>query len=52
MVGFDAIFNNTEVAGVENIVVEVERYSYEDVERSMKESIDYLEAAPFVPVSY
>lgn len=52
MVGFDAIFNNTEVAGVESIVVEVERYSYEDVERSMKESIDYLEAAPFVPVSY
>lgn len=52
MVGFDAIFNNAKVAGVENIVVEVERYSYDDVARSIKESIDYLEAAPFVPASY
>ena len=52
MVGFDAIFGNAGVAGVENIVVEVERYSYDDILRSIKESIDYLEAAPFVPVSY
>lgn len=52
MVGFDAIFNNAKTAGVENIVVEVERYSYDDVARSIKESIDYLEAAPFVPASY
>lgn len=52
MVGFDAIFNNAGTAGVENIVVEVERYSYDDVARSIKESIEYLEAAPFVPASY
>ncbi|MBO8471726.1 MAG: sugar phosphate isomerase/epimerase [Bacteroidetes bacterium] len=52
MVGFDAIFRNAATAGVENIVVEVERYSYDDVARSIKESIDYLEAAPFVPASY
>ena len=52
MVGFDAIFDNADVAGVENIVVEVERYSYDDILRSIKESIDYLEAAPFVPASY
>ena len=52
MVGFDAIFNNAKTAGVENIVVEVERYSYDDIARSIKESIEYLEAAPFVPVSY
>ena len=52
MVGFDAIFDNADVAGVENIVVEVERYSYDDILRSIRESIDYLEAAPFVPASY
>ena len=52
MIGFDAIFANKETAGVEHIVVEVERYSYTDVERSMKESIEYLENASFVPVSY
>ena len=52
MVGFDAIFKNAGTAGVENIVVEVERYSYDDVARSIKESIDYLEAAPFVPAVY
>ncbi len=52
MVGFDAIFNNAKTAGVENIVVEVERYSYDDIARSIKESIEYLEAAPFVPASY
>lgn len=52
MVGFDAIFNNAKTAGVENIVVEVERYSYDDVKRSINESIDYLEAASFVPADY
>lgn len=52
MVGFDAIFKNAGTAGLENIVVEVERYSYDDVARSIKESIDYLEAAPFVPAVY
>lgn len=52
MVGFDAIFKNAGTAGVENIVVEVERYSYDDVARSIKESIDYLKAAPFVPAVY
>lgn len=52
MVGFDAIFRNASAAGVENIVVEVERYSYDDVTRSIKESIDYLLNAPFVPADY
>ena len=52
MVGFDAIFKNAAVAGVENIVVEVERYSYDDVAKSIKESIDYLNEAPFVPADY
>ena len=52
MVGFDAIFRNAAIAGVEDIVVEVERYSYDDVTRSIKESIDYLIDAPFVPANY
>ena len=52
MVGFDAIFGNADIAGMEDYVVEVERYSYDDVEKSVKESIDYLKAAPFVKSSY
>ena len=38
-------------AGVENIIVEVEQYSY-DVEKSVKLSLDYLLEAPFVQASY
>ena len=52
MVGFDAIFRNAGKAGLEGFIVEVERYSYDDVERSVKESIDYLLDAPFVKASY
>lgn len=52
MVGFDAIFRSAQVAGVENVIVEVERYSYDDVKRSVRESIDYLKEAPFVKSSY
>ena len=51
MVGFDAIFRNADVAGVEQIVVEVEQYSY-DVEKSVRMSLDYLMEAPFVKASY
>ena len=51
MVGFDAIFKNAETAGVENLVVEVESYSMPVLE-SIKKSIDYLLAAPFVKASY
>lgn len=51
-VGFDAIFNNFDVAGTKAYVVEIERYSYEDVLQSMKESADYLLAADFVKPSY
>lgn len=51
MVGFDAIFENAKTAGVENIIVEVEQYSY-DVEKSVKLSLDYLLEAPFVQASY
>jgi hypothetical protein len=52
MVGFDAIFKNAELAGLKDFVVEIERYSYEDIRQSFKESADYLLAAPFVKATY
>lgn len=52
MVGFDAIFANADVAGVENIIVEIEGSSYGDVVRSVRECIAYLQNAPFVKASY
>ena len=56
MVGYDAIFSNTDAAGTEGIVVEVEGSSYgnttDDLYRTMKESSDYLKKAPFVKSSY
>ncbi|MBQ4389192.1 MAG: sugar phosphate isomerase/epimerase [Bacteroidales bacterium] len=52
MVGFDAIFKNADVAGLENFVVEIERYSYEDIRQSFRESAEYLLEAPFVKASY
>ena len=52
MVGFDAIFKNAELAGLENFVVEIERYSYEDIRKSFVESADYLLNAPFVKETY
>ena len=52
MVGYDAIFNNAATAGVENIIVEIEASSYNDILRSVGECIDYLQNAPFVKESY
>lgn len=52
MVGFDAIFKNAETAGLENFVVEIERYSYDDIRKSFVESADYLLNAPFVKATY
>lgn len=52
MVGFDAIFNNLEVAGTKYYIVEIESSSYGDILRTCRESIDYLKAAKFVKVSY
>lgn len=46
MVGFDAIFRNAPVAGVEDIIVEAEGSSYDDILRTMRESIDYLKTQP------
>ena len=51
MVGFDAIFENTDVAGVKYLIVEVEKYNFSPAE-SVKRSLDYLLNAPFVMESY
>lgn len=51
MVGFDAIFKNTDVAGVEYMIVEVEKYNHEPAV-SIKESYDYLQSCPILKTSY
>ena len=51
MVGFDAIFNNAEVAGTSYLVVEVERYNYTPLE-SVSMSLDYLLRLPEVKPTY
>jgi sugar phosphate isomerase/epimerase len=51
MVGFDAIFNHAEIAGVKHIVVELEKPTA-TIEEGLKTSIDYLLKAPFVKASY
>ncbi len=52
MVGFDAIFNNVEKAGMKYLVVELEGSNKPSILDGMKESIDYLKAAKFVKPSY
>ena len=52
MVGFDAIFKNAETAGLQDFVVEIERYKHDDILVSFRESADYLLQAPFVAPSY
>lgn len=52
MVGFDAIFNNADKAGLRDIVVEIEGFSTGDWRTSMKMCADYLLNAPFVKASY
>lgn len=51
MVGFDAIFKNTDTAGTEYLVVEVEKYNFEPL-KSVKLSLDYLLDCPLVKASY
>ena len=51
MVGFDAIFNNIELAGTKYLIVEVERYNIPPIE-SVKESLCYLKKAEFVKANY
>ena len=51
MVGYDAIFRNADKAGVRDVVAEIEQYSVPVLE-SVKQSLDYLQEAPFVKDSY
>ena len=51
MVGFDAIFKNTDVAGTKFLIVEVEHYNHTPAE-SVKISLDYLLNCPLVKASY
>lgn len=51
MVGFDAIFKNTDAAGTENLIVEVENYNFTPIE-SVQKSLDYLISCPLVKTSY
>jgi len=51
MVGFDAIFSNTDIAGTKYLIVEVEKYNFTP-EESVKKSLDYLLKCPLVKKSY
>ena len=51
MVGFDAIFKNTDIAGTKHLIVEVEKYNFTPLE-SVKMSLDYLLQSPLVRESY
>ncbi|MCF0197118.1 MAG: sugar phosphate isomerase/epimerase, partial [Bacteroidaceae bacterium] len=52
MVGFDAIFGNTDKAGMEYWVLELEHGTTPDIMLGMKESINYLLAAKYVKSTY
>ncbi len=52
MVGYDAIFDNAGTAGVENVIIEAEGSSFGDILGTVKQSIEYLQKAPFVPATY
>ncbi len=51
MVGFDAIFRNTDISGVKHLIVEVEKYNFAP-EESVKQSLEYLLNCPFVKEKY
>lgn len=47
MVGFDAIFSNTGIAGTADYVVEMEAFTNDDWKAGLKASIDYLNDSPY-----
>ncbi|MDL2215222.1 sugar phosphate isomerase/epimerase [Dysgonomonas sp. OttesenSCG-928-M03] len=51
MVGFDAVFNSTDAAGLKYPIVEVEQYNFTP-EESVKKSLEYLQNSSFVKESY
>ncbi len=52
MVGFDAIYNNADVAGMKDFIVELEGYTNGDWKESIKMCADYLLKSDFVKESY
>ena len=52
MVGFDAIFNHAEIAGVEHIIVEAEAFDSADMMEGVGMCADYLLKADFVKADY
>ena len=52
MVGFDAIFNNAETAGMQNFIVELEAFTDGNWRNGMKKCADYLLNASFVKETY
>ncbi len=52
MVGFDAIFNNADKAGLKHLVVELEGSNRPNILDGMKVCADYLKAAKFVKATY
>jgi len=52
MVGFDAIFNNFDVAGTKGYIVEMEASGVGDILETCRISADYLKSADFVKPSY
>ncbi len=52
MVGFDAIYNNADVAGMKDFIVELEGYTNGDWKESIKMCADYLLKSDFVKKSY
>jgi len=51
-VGFDAIFNNAELAGMRRYIVEMEQSLVGDILETTRISADYLKEAPFVKATY
>ena len=52
MVGFDAIFNNADVAGMKDHIVEIEAFTNGDWKESVKMCADYLLKSDFVKKTY
>ena len=52
LVGFDAIFNNYETAGMLEYVVEIENCPNETALDVLRESAEYLKSSPFVKAKY
>lgn len=52
MVGFDAIFNNADKAGLKHLVVELEGSNRPNILDGMKVCADYLKTAKFVKATY